>query len=143
MALPPSDPNTHDNHTCPSPGLAEKSSCLPGTVAGLAITTSEACPRTASAPLPVSARIAKVYCVPLVRSVTVWLNVAVPTGLMALQGSESCCISQPLMPGSAGLLQLSVTWLSPTVAVGVGACAGTIVRANVSVSVSPSSSATS
>ena len=70
---------------------------------------------------------------PLVSPVTVWLTVVVPPEVDSVVAmslyvpEESCSSCQPVMPASAGLVQLSVNWALPGVTVGVGALAGAIV----------------
>ena len=101
----------------------------------MAFTGSDAAPYSTPAPLPVAARILKVYFVPLVRPVTVCVSVAAPVGEMSCQLPASCCNCQPEMPVSDGLAQLSVTCSMPATWLGVGAWAGNTVMLKASVAV--------
>ena len=111
------------------------------------MTASEASPGR----LPATARIWKVYSVPLVRPVTVWVMVVASLPGMSSHRSKPTFSKSNIwylvMLSSLGSAQISVTSVSPATAVKFlglagGSTASDMVMSNVRLAVSPSASVT-
>ena len=90
---------------------------------------SDSTPFTSVSPIPTTARTIKVYAVPFLRPVTVWLLVAAPLSAMAVQLPPSCWTSQPVTSSMA--VQPSVTLPSPAVALKLAGFSGWMPMVNV------------
>ena len=143
---PPCAPAVQSSAARPLPASAARPVGAAGGVGvGVASTPFEGAPTARSAPLPATARIRNPSSVPLVRPVIAAESIAaapVPVSVTASALHTCPCrlTSQPVMPGSAGFGQESVTRPSPAAAEGSGAFAGRTDSAKDALPASPSAS---